>query len=215
MRFASRILIMAFSGLALGFSMLACGGDGNGIDLDEGRILITVTADGVNQAAVTLNLFEPGGTSPLSTATTFQDGTASFDGVDPGEYEVEVVPPTGFELAEGELARKAVNVTEGGTAEVSFALTEEDGSQVVEIMLTSSFTFSPSQVNISPGTTVRWVNQADIFHTITPDEHDEWSRTTMNQAGQTFEHTFQTAGTFPYFCEPHLSQGMTGTITVQ
>jgi plastocyanin len=32
-------------------------------------------------------------------------------------------------------------------------------------------------------------------------------------SGSKFQHTFTTAGSFPYFCEVHL-QMMTGTITV-
>jgi plastocyanin len=30
-----------------------------------------------------------------------------------------------------------------------------------------------------------------------------------------YDHTFTTAGTFPYFCAPHASSGMVGTIVVQ
>ncbi|MFS8636890.1 MAG: plastocyanin/azurin family copper-binding protein [Gemmatimonadota bacterium] len=37
----------------------------------------------------------------------------------------------------------------------------------------------------------------------------------MNQAGHTFEHTFENAGDFPYYCVPHQSAGMTGRIVVQ
>lgn len=92
---------------------------------------------------------------------------------------------------------------------------ETDGPDVVVIELTSELTFSPDNVSIEPGTTVRWVNGADIFHTITPDEHDEWTRVEMDTADETFEHTFNTEGTFPYYCEPHLSAGMTGTIVVE
>jgi len=32
--------------------------------------------------------------------------------------------------------------------------------------------------------------------------------------GATYEHKFTTAGTYPYFCAPHCSVGMTGTVTV-
>lgn len=89
------------------------------------------------------------------------------------------------------------------------------GSDAVEVHLTSSRTFSPADLTIEAGTTVRWVNDAAIFHTITPDGHTEWTRQEMSSAGQTFEHTFSSEGTFPYFCEPHQAEGMTGTITVE
>lgn len=87
----------------------------------------------------------------------------------------------------------------------------DDGVVVIELRDQS---FSQSQVTIEPGTTVRWVNQGDIFHTVTPDGNDEWARTTFDNAGDTFEHTFETEGEFPYFCEPHQSLGMVGTIRV-
>lgn len=89
------------------------------------------------------------------------------------------------------------------------------GDDVVEVRLTSDLTFSPAEVTIEPGMTVRWVNDADIFHTVTPDGHSEWTNQEMSTAGETFEHTFSNEGSYPYYCEPHLSQGMTGTITVE
>jgi plastocyanin len=33
--------------------------------------------------------------------------------------------------------------------------------------------------------------------------------------GATYDHTFTTTGTFPYYCSVHFFLGMTGTITVQ
>ena len=87
-------------------------------------------------------------------------------------------------------------------------------SGVVEVAAMGDLTFSPADVTIEPGTTVRWVNNSDLFHTVTPDGHSEWSHQDL-ASGATFEHTFETEGTFPYYCEPHLSQGMTGTITVE
>ncbi len=83
------------------------------------------------------------------------------------------------------------------------------------ITLTTSLAFDPDDVTINVGDTVTWENEADIFHTITPDGHSEWTRQEMNDAGQQFQHTFNTPGTFDYFCEPHQAQGMVGTITVQ
>ena len=87
--------------------------------------------------------------------------------------------------------------------------------EVTVINLTSGLQFSPSDVTISAGTTVRWVNQSSLTHTVTPDGHSEWTRWETTSSGQTFEHTFSTTGVFEYFCEPHVSQGMTGVIRVQ
>jgi plastocyanin len=90
---------------------------------------------------------------------------------------------------------------------------------VVEIRLTASLRFEPGDIVIPRGTTVRWVNAAAVFHTITPDNAAQsgvWVRRTMNGTGETFTHTFAEAGqTYTYHCEPHLSAGMTGRIRVE
>ncbi|MGH7549665.1 MAG: plastocyanin/azurin family copper-binding protein [Gemmatimonadota bacterium] len=85
---------------------------------------------------------------------------------------------------------------------------------VLEIHL-EGFSFEPAEPMIPVGTTVRWVNDSNLFHTVTPEGHSEWQRQTTTQQGVVFEHTFQNAGMFPYFCEPHRTDGMTGSITVQ
>lgn len=89
------------------------------------------------------------------------------------------------------------------------------GPDLVIVELVAPYAFSPAEVTIPPGTTIRWVNRSDIFHTITPDGHSEWSEVEMFTAGEEFEHTFNDEGVFPYVCAPHVSAGMTGTITVE
>lgn len=92
-------------------------------------------------------------------------------------------------------------------------------SGLVEVQLTQDFAFSPSEVTIEPGTTVRWVNSYDIFHTVTPQDPEQagvWEDQGMSQ-GDTLEHTFETSGqVYDYYCDPHVDQyGMSGTITVE
>jgi len=93
------------------------------------------------------------------------------------------------------------------------------GGNVVEIHLTASSRFSPDNVTIAPGTTVRWINDADILHTVTPSNPQQpgvWARAERATRGVVLEHRFTVAGqTYHYFCEPHLTAGMTGTIRVQ
>lgn len=202
--------------LVLGVVLWSCGEDGGTTTPETTTIEVAVTADGSPESGVSVALYEQGGGTALETAMTGSDGTATFTGVEPGTYEVELTVPSGFVLSGGASARQSVTTSAGETETVGFALESDgSGSEVVVIELTSELTFSPDNVSIEPGTTVRWVNGADIFHTITPDEHDEWTRVEMDTADETFEHTFNTAGTFPYYCEPHLSAGMTGTIVVE
>lgn len=204
--------LLAAAGLAL--SCDDGNGGGTGTE-DPATISATVTADGSNRSGVTVLLFEPGGTTATSTATTGSNGVATFSNLDAGSYEVEIQVPAGFDLGSNEQGRKPVSVMAGQTADVPFSLVSLQSGGTVEISLTTNNTFSNPNVTITAGTTVRWTNDIDRFHTITPDGHTEWQRVTMNQAGDTFSHTFNTAGTFDYFCEPHVDLGMTGTITVQ
>jgi len=44
---------------------------------------------------------------------------------------------------------------------------------------------------------------------------DEWEgHETIENAGFSYEHTFEEEGTYEYICEPHVAAGMEGTITV-
>jgi plastocyanin len=88
----------------------------------------------------------------------------------------------------------------------------QSGTIEVELRDTS---FSPGQVTITPGSTIRWVNQGNIVHTVTPDGHDEWERATFSSDGDTFSHTFTEEGVYAYYCEPHRGVGMVGTIRVE
>jgi plastocyanin len=91
------------------------------------------------------------------------------------------------------------------------------GSGNVREIRLSGVSFSPRDVTIGVGTTVRWVVN-DGIHTVTPDNAGQagaWTGTGELGPGQTFTHTFAQAGTYTYHCIPHRSQGMTGTIRVQ
>lgn len=88
----------------------------------------------------------------------------------------------------------------------------QSGTIEVELRATS---FSPSQVTITPGSTIRWVNQGNILHTVTPAGHSEWEEATLTSEGETFTHTFTEEGVYAYYCDPHRSVGMVGTIRVE
>ncbi len=90
-----------------------------------------------------------------------------------------------------------------------------DGTgSVVEINLVL-FAFSALELRIAPGTTVRWRNTTTTFHTVTPEGHTTWTEWQTSSPDETFEVTFLETGTYPYFCVPHRSIGMVGTIIVQ
>lgn len=167
-------------------------------------------------ADVAAAVYAPGEAVALATAVTDSAGTARFPDRDPGTYDVEITVPAGYAVAGDGSARRTATVREDRGAAVSFSLEALGfGPDLVIVELVAPYAFSPAEVTIRPRTTIRWVNRSDIYHTITPDGHSEWSEVEMFTEGEEFEHTFNDEGVFPYVCVPHVSAGMTGTITVE
>ncbi len=87
--------------------------------------------------------------------------------------------------------------------------------------------FDPATLTVAKGTTVTWRNASASVHTITfnpaqaankadatlPDGVQPFDSGDLNP-GQTFQHTFDTPGTYKYYCAPHEMVGMVGTIVV-
>jgi len=71
--------------------------------------------------------------------------------------------------------------------------------------------FNPSELTISPGTTVTWTNDDNTTHTVTSDSGVFDSGNLGS--GKSFSYTFNQAGSYPFHCGIHSS--MKGTITVQ
>lgn len=198
-----------------GALLVSCGGGDNGNGTEPpttGTLRVSVTADGSARSGVTVHRYEPGSGTSAATATTGNDGNATFSGVPEGSWEVEVVPPEDFGLDAGEDARKAISVVAGETAMASFALVDTFTGETV--MAGDNLTFSQADLTISAGTTVRWINTGSMLHTVTPDGHSEWTAANLTTNGSTFKHTFATPGTYDYYCDPHRTNGMVGTVTV-
>ena len=68
--------------------------------------------------------------------------------------------------------------------------------------------FSPTVVHVAPGATVLWTNSSPLAHTVTADDGSFDSG--MVDADSTFTVTFDTPGTYQYFCQPHGSAGLHG-----
>ncbi len=90
------------------------------------------------------------------------------------------------------------------------------GSGTVTMVNLQNNTFSPSSVTITAGSIVRW-NWVNGFHSTTSGNcctpNGIWNSGTSGTVGRTFDHTFSTPGTFPYYCVVH-GQMMTGQVIV-
>jgi plastocyanin len=70
--------------------------------------------------------------------------------------------------------------------------------------------FDPPTLAVQPGTTVKWANGGSHPHTVT-DRAGKFDSGDIAPGG-TYSVTFQTPGTYRYYCKHH--KGMEGTIVV-
>jgi amicyanin len=74
-----------------------------------------------------------------------------------------------------------------------------------------NFTFGPQRVMVKAGTTVTWINEDDIPHTIAAT--GKAFRSKVLDTDDKYSFTFTTAGVYDYFCSLH--PHMTGTVVVE
>ena len=108
--------------------------------------------------------------------------------------------------------------------------TETTGGGATNVSMTSEgseFYFDPIGLFVEPGTTVTWTNESGAHSstayqegngpaevTRIPEGAEAWDSGTLSEQGATFEHTFETTGTYDYYCIPHKTLGMVGRIVV-
>lgn len=86
--------------------------------------------------------------------------------------------------------------------------------------------FDPIGILVQPGTTIRWIVEADV-HTTTayhpandshplriPEDAQPWASDYLLNPGDSFEVTLTVEGVYDYYCAPHEMAGMVGRIIV-
>ena len=88
------------------------------------------------------------------------------------------------------------------------AVAAEDATNTITI---DNFSFTPPEITVAVGTTVKWVNHDDIPHSVV--NKDKVFRSKALDTDDSYSYTFASAGSFEYFCglHPH----MTGKIIVK
>ena len=74
-----------------------------------------------------------------------------------------------------------------------------------------NFTFAPALLTVKAGTTVKWLNEDDIPHTVASSTRAFKSKAL--DTDDSFAFTFSTPGTYEYFCSLH--PHMKATIVVE
>jgi plastocyanin len=75
---------------------------------------------------------------------------------------------------------------------------------VTDVITIDNFTFTPLELTVAVGRTVKWVNHDDIPHTVA--NKDKAFRSQALDTDDSYSFTFTSAGTFDYFCglHPHM-----------
>ncbi|HEV2890159.1 MAG TPA: plastocyanin/azurin family copper-binding protein [Frankiaceae bacterium] len=79
--------------------------------------------------------------------------------------------------------------------------------------------FDPAEITVAAGSKVTWQNTDGGFHTVTGGEGPQQDPASplngqLSAMGATYSVTFDKPGTYPYFCQPHVSLGMKGKVIV-
>jgi plastocyanin len=102
------------------------------------------------------------------------------------------------------------------TSDAAQAPVESDGGVVAganEVVIAmNDDRFGPTKVEITPGTTVTWVNQGANIHSVASLDGSFSSVSVM--PGESFSYTYETPGEYAFICKHHARQGMTGKVVV-
>ena len=164
---------------------IACGDIGGAVTTDEGE----------EEPELIIGLGELNDSGHTGIAWLGADG-------DQTRVAVLLVEPASTSGASTESAQEATP----GAAEGADAAAE---SLAVAI---KDFAFNPAEITVPVGGSVTWTNDDPAPHTATGLDREALQSGTI-APGESFTQTFDTAGTFDYFCEFHAN--MKGTIVVE
>ncbi|MBI1829529.1 MAG: SIMPL domain-containing protein [Thaumarchaeota archaeon] len=99
----------------------------------------------------------------------------------------------------------------------TITITSGSGASANSDCVSANNCFSPNPISVKAGTLVTWNNSDSVSHTITSGKPSDTNTGSMFDSGlikpgQSFQHTFQSADTYDYYCAVH--PWMTGTVTV-
>jgi plastocyanin len=79
--------------------------------------------------------------------------------------------------------------------------TSDNAAKTVEIKI-DNFSFGPMTLTVPAGTTVTWINNDDVPHTVVSEDIKTFKSGALD-TGDKFSYTFTKPGKYPYFCSVH------------
>jgi plastocyanin len=104
-----------------------------------------------------------------------------------------------------------------GVAGAASGSAAAQSSQEVIVGPGGELVYEPAELYVSPGTTVNFVWESDNHNIVVDSQPEEGSwdgHEPLENDGFEYSHTFETMGEYSYFCQPHQSAGMVGTVIV-
>jgi len=87
---------------------------------------------------------------------------------------------------------------------LAFGTVAAEEAKEANVVTIDNFTFTPPELTVAVGTTVKWVNHDDIPHNVI--NKDKVFRSKALDTDDSYSFTFASAGTYDYFCglHPHM-----------
>jgi plastocyanin len=162
---------------------IACGDIGGAIIVDEGE----------EESEIVIGLGELNGSGHTGIAWLGADG-------DQTRVAVHLVEPGNM----GAGAEAAQETTSGEA-------TADESAESISVEI-KDFAFNPAAIEVPAGGSITWTNQDNVPHTATGLDREALQSGAI-AFDESFSQTFDTAGTFEYFCEFH--PNMKGSIVVE
>jgi halocyanin-like protein len=90
------------------------------------------------------------------------------------------------------------------------------GNVEVEVGAANGLAYGPAAVRIDVGTDINWSwTGSGGSHNVVAEDGAFDSGSTVGGSGNNFQHTFEEAGTYLYYCTPHKQSGMKGAVIVE
>jgi plastocyanin len=78
---------------------------------------------------------------------------------------------------------------------------QDNAPKTVEIKI-DKFSFGPMTLTVAAGSTVTWINNDDVPHTVVSEDTKTFKSKALD-TGDKFSCTFTKLGKYPYFCSVH------------